>query len=171
MYFRHTFSKIDTEKTVTKNSKNTTRTGRSMWKKEQHYLHWQSFDSPLISKVMDYNHCFHIISILSRITLKSSFYLCPKRKCLIVKPPSIVFATYIDWPWTYLLYHQPNPNRLCMRKHFGPLGSVIICFSALFNLLLARNKVPTKFHRALPHFLHTVGFLSLTSQKRWAIFQ
>lgn len=140
-------------------------------KKEQHYLHWQSFDSPLISKVMDYNHCFHIISILSRITLKSSFYLCPKRKCLIVKPPSIVFATYIDWPWTYLLYHQPNPNRLCMRKHFGPLGSVIICFSALFNLLLARNKVPTKFHRALPHFLHTVGFLSLTSQKRWAIFQ
>lgn len=134
-------------------------------------MHWQSFDSPLISKVMDYNHCFHILSILSRITLKSSFYLCPKRKCLIVKPPSIVFATYIDWPWTYLLYHQPNPNRLCMRKHFGPLGSVIICFSALFNLLLARNKVPTKFHRALPHFLHTVGFLSLTSQKRWAIFQ
>ena len=111
----HTFL-FDTENTNEKqlvwyylcirNSKSTEEVFFFFKKKEQHYSHWQSFDSPLISKVMNNNHCFHI-SILSRITLKSSFSRCPKRKCLIVKPLSIVFATYIDWPWTiYCIINQ-----------------------------------------------------------------
>ncbi len=82
------------------------------------------------------------------------------REC-IVNWLSVVFAMNTDWSWTYLLYQQPNMNKLCLEKHFGPLRSFIICFWGLFNSLLARNKVPTKFHRTKTTLFHSPS-LSLT---------
>lgn len=49
----------------------------------------------------------------------------------------------------YLMYQQPCLNNLCQEQHFGPSRAFIICFWALFNSLLARNKVPTKFLSAV----------------------
>lgn len=111
-----------------------------------------------------------------KLKLKSCFLLFPNREKVLAKQPSIVIVWNIDWSWTYFLYQQPNLNELCMERHFGPLRSFIICFWASFNSPLARDKVPSKFHRAKTLFpspslsLKLSDFSLSLPRKAWICF-